>query len=214
MRSISAEAELHLERFFRRIRLLSLTGIRAKPYNGARRAKEAQRVATIPLSLMGLTGRSHSRSRSMRNDGSAPLLARESGVGMSTTSQHSWGIRSPEWKSSSTIAEADFHSCRVSPTFLTLFLTLQARVGYDSTYSFGSDPIEARKLRQPFPRTGQVGREPRPQRRGAGTFSTHRKASMGPRGRSRVRDECGATPVIYLTPFLVSLLYVVTARQT
>lgn len=219
---------MHSELFFHPIGLLSLTGIRGKPYNGARRAKAAQCAATIRRPRWDSQGGAASGRDRRGNGGSAPLLARESGrlvydrsnlceacgVGMSTTSQPGRGIRGAEWKSTSIIAEANFHSGGVFPTILILFLTLQARVGYDSSYSFGSNPIETRKLRQPTPRTGQVGREPRPKRRGAGRLSMHRKAPMGPTGRSCVHDERGARAVIHLTPFLVTLLYLVTARQT
>jgi hypothetical protein len=38
-----------------------------------------------------------------------------------------------------------------------LFLTLMARLGYDKSYSSGTDPIEPRKFRQPTPLTGPGG---------------------------------------------------------
>ena len=105
-RSISAEAGLHSELFFHPIGLLSLTGIRGKPYNGARRAKAAQCAATIRRPRWDSQGGAASGRDRRGNGGSAPLLARESGrlvydrsnlceasgIGMSTTSQPGRGI--------------------------------------------------------------------------------------------------------------------------
>lgn len=98
--------------------------------------------------------------------------------------------RSGKWKDSSTIVEGMFHSPRFFAGRPILFLTLMARLGYDKSYSLGSDPIEPRKVRQPNPLTGQVGNGTALRKeRGMGTLSKAPEVSVGLRGRSRNRAD-------------------------
>src|ERR687891_253231 len=50
-------------------------------------------------------------------------------------------LRSPKWKAASTIVEGLFHSAQFFCGRPILFLTLMARLGYDKSYSSGTDPI-------------------------------------------------------------------------
>ena len=85
-------------------------------------------------------------------------------VGIPTSQQRNRPLRSPKWKFASTIVEKEFHSPRFFQGNPILFLTLVAAFGYHRCSSFGRDPIEPRKLRQPIPLTGRVGRGLRSER--------------------------------------------------
>jgi hypothetical protein len=75
-----------------------------------------------------------------------------------------------------------------------------ARLGYDKSYSSGTDPIEPRNLRKPTPLTGQAGM------------------------RTALRKDCGkgrmsivvwrSGRVIDLTPFARMFFYVAACKQT
>ena len=109
-------------------------------------------------------------------------------------------LRSPKWKAASTIVEGLFHSAQFFCGRPILFLTLMARLGYDKSYSSGTDPIKLWKLRKPTPLTGQVGM------------------------RTALRKDCGkgrmsivvrrSEHVIDLTLFAPMFLYVATSKQT
>jgi hypothetical protein len=126
--------------------------------------------------------------------------------------------RRRKWKTTSTIVESRFHSARFFGPNPIRFLTLVARLGYDTTYSFGSDPspFEPRKVRQPNPLTGRVGngtalREDR----GRGTLSmAPERARIGPEVEARRYDDERAETVMNLTPGRPMLLYVATGMRT
>ena len=125
--------------------------------------------------------------------------------------------KSGKWKGASTIVESQFHSPRFFAGEPILFLTLMARLGYDKSYLFGSDPIEPRKLRQPNPLTGQVGNGTALRsERGVGTLSISRKVRDGTgRGSQTGRyDDKGSDVVMDLTPSTAMHTYLGPGTRT
>ena len=139
-------------------------------------------------------------------------------VGIPTSEQRNRPLRSPKWKSASTIVESEFHSPRFFLENPILFLTLVAAFGYHRCSSFGRDPIEPRKLRQPNPPTGQVGRGLRSERTAVrGRMSVDPQRLDGTQGTELHPRGCDAERperVIRLTPFPRSVLYVATGKRS
>lgn len=205
-------------RVFSRIGSDPLTGLRAKPYNdGPPRKGKSPRGGkeSCPIA-MGLTGRSRARPRSTTARTRPPNSDEELSVRPDSV-QPSLPRRSGKWKDASTIVESRFHSPRYFTGKPILFLTLMARLGYDKSYLFGSDPIEPRKLRQPNPLTGQVGNGTALRsERGVGTLSIARKVRDGTgRGSQTGRyDDKGSRVVMDLTPSITRHTYLEMGTRT
>lgn len=139
-------------------------------------------------------------------------------VGIPTSEQRNRPLRSPKWKRASTIVEGEFHSPRFFVGKPILFLTLVPSLGYHRCSSFGRDPIEPRKLRQPNPPTGQVGRGLRSERTAVREemsvdprrLDGTQGVELHPRGRDAERPE----RVIHLTLFSRTVLYVATGKRS
>ena len=122
-----------------------------------------------------------------------------------------------KWKATSTIVEGRFHSARFFARNPIRFLTLVVHLGYDISYSFGSDPIpfEPRKVRQPNPPTGQVGTGPRSERIVAGERCRRTRRGVDPPEVSIGRyDDERSENVMILTPVPSMLVYVATGTRT
>jgi len=139
-------------------------------------------------------------------------------VGIPTSQQRNRPLRSPKWKSASTIVENEFHSPRFFQGNPILFLTLVAAFGYHRCSSFGRDPIEPRKLRQPNPPDRPSGKGTALRKDcGEGIMSVDpqgpdgtQKAELHPGGCEAGRPE----GVIHRTPFPRTVLYVATGKRS